>query len=188
MLVESKFHQGWYALAQKRQSPFFNARPSADVCSINLLVIHNISLPAANFNTHYVDNLFMGCLDCSQHKSFSSLEGLEVSAHFFIRRDGSLLQYVSCLDRAWHAGVSSWDSVEGCNDYSIGIELEGCDDIDYTPEQYLSLAQVSLNLCIEYQIPLDRIVGHCDIAPGRKTDPGASFDWSYFKSILNFPS
>ncbi|MCK5880774.1 MAG: 1,6-anhydro-N-acetylmuramyl-L-alanine amidase AmpD [Sinobacterium sp.] len=179
------FKSGWYEPACQRKSTFFNARPVIGQGAITLLVIHNISLPAGNFTSHHVDDLFMGCLDCKADTSFASLEGVEVSAHFFIRRSGEIIQYVSCLDRAWHAGVSSWLGVDSCNDYSIGIELEGCDDIAYAPKQYQQLAVLSTALCREYAILADNIVGHCDIAPGRKTDPGFSFDWTQFRQQLN---
>lgn len=179
------FNKGWLSFAKARPSPFFNARPFDEKQCISLLVVHNISLPAGSFTTQHVDDLFMGCLDCKADTSFDSLIGVEVSAHFFIRRNGELIQYVSCLDRAWHAGVSSWQGRENCNDYSIGIELEGCDDVAYDEAQYKQLARLSAVLCDEYEMSTDQIVGHCDIAPGRKTDPGESFNWDLFKQYLN---
>ncbi|MBU2871153.1 1,6-anhydro-N-acetylmuramyl-L-alanine amidase AmpD [Colwellia sp. E2M01] len=164
-------------------SPFFAPRECDE--EINLLVVHNISLPAGRFGERYIDDLFLGKLDCTAHDSFCDLIGVEVSAHCLIRRDGSITQYVSFLDKAWHAGVSSFQGRERCNDYSIGIELEGTDDIPYTEQQYQGLA--ALTLCLQNEYPgiiMENIVGHCDIAPIRKTDPGKVFDWHYFRQQL----
>ncbi|RBW47453.1 1,6-anhydro-N-acetylmuramyl-L-alanine amidase AmpD [Psychromonas sp. B3M02] len=165
------------------ESPFFNERP--DNTDISLLVIHCISLPEGQFGTEHVKNLFTGELDCKAHPSFSCLEGLEVSAHCVIRRDGKVEQYVPFDKRAWHAGVSSFDGVDGCNDFSIGIELEGTDCTSYTEAQYRSLAQVTEQIQQKYPlITQERIVAHSDIAPGRKTDPGSEFDWQYYFKLL----
>ncbi len=174
---------GWLNKVEHLASPFFTPREPTD--DISLLVVHNISLPAGNFGTTYISDLFLGQLDCSCHASFSDLQGVEVSAHCLIRRDGSIIQYVSFLDKAWHAGVSIFKQRERCNDFSIGIELEGTDDIPYTPEQYQQL--LALTLCLQNKFPaiiMDNIVGHCDIAPLRKTDPGRAFDWPYFRQCL----
>lgn len=180
--VHDKVVQGWVTSAKRVFSPHFNARPDNEV---SLLVVHNISLPAGCFGLPYIDHLFMGCLDCHEDPSFKVLEGLEVSAHFLIRRDGELVQYVSCNDRAWHAGVSKFDTRESCNDFAIGIELEGTDDIAYTDNQYRVLIDLSNTLMRVYpKLNKERIVGHCDIAPKRKTDPGKSFDWDRFKADL----
>lgn len=160
-----------------------NLRPEG--VEISLLVIHNISLPAGQFNTPFVEQLFTNCLDCSAHPSFSDLDGLEVSAHAFINRLGEVVQFVPFDQRAWHAGVSEFAGVKNCNDYSIGIELEGTDDIAYTEAQYQRLADITRQIMAQYPaITVDRIVGHCDVAPGRKTDPGAAFDWNYFYQCL----
>ncbi|MCL1093918.1 1,6-anhydro-N-acetylmuramyl-L-alanine amidase AmpD [Shewanella kaireitica] len=173
---------GWFTQARFCLSPHFNLRPLKEV---SLLVVHNISLPAGRFGLPYIDQLFQGCLDITADPSFKDLEGLEVSAHFLIRRDGELVQYVSCDDRAWHAGVSVFDGRTGCNDFALGVELEGTDDIDYTDQQYACLAELTSALLAHYpSLTPDRIVGHCDIAPGRKTDPGNSFDWQRFKGLL----
>jgi len=148
-------------------------------------VIHNISLPPGQFGGGFINQLFLGCLDCNYHPFFEQLQGLEVSAHFMISRDGQLTQYVSTAERAWHAGVSCFDTIANCNDYSIGIELEGTDTLAYTDVQYRSLT--SLTKSIQRRYPLittQRVTGHCDIAPGRKTDPGKIFDWQRFKSGL----
>lgn len=165
------------------KSPFYNQRPLDT--QINLLVIHCISLPEGQFANKYIENLFTGCLDCSAQPSFSDLEGLEVSAHCVIRRDGLIEQYVPFEQRAWHAGISSFDGVEGCNDFSIGIELEGTDCTAYSEPQYDALVKVTKQIQMRYPlITTKRIVGHSDIAPGRKTDPGSGFDWPYYFQLL----
>ncbi|MCL1125767.1 1,6-anhydro-N-acetylmuramyl-L-alanine amidase AmpD [Shewanella surugensis] len=180
--VHHKIDQGWVASARRVSSPHFNARPNDEV---SLLVVHNISLPAGCFGLPYIDHLFMGCLNCHEDPSFRELEGLEVSAHFLIRRDGELVQYVSCNDRAWHAGISIFEKRGNCNDFAIGIELEGTDDIAYTDNQYRALVDLSNTLMRVYpKLNKERIVGHCDIAPKRKTDPGKSFNWKRYLADL----
>lgn len=175
--------QGWLEQAKQRVSPHFSPREKAE--QVSLLVIHNISLPAGQFGTPYVTDLFMGTLDCDAHPSFSDLKHLTVSAHCLIRRDGSIIQYVSFNDKAWHAGVSSFQGREKCNDFSIGIELEGTDTQAYTDLQYQALTDLTVQLMVTYPaITLDNIAGHCDIAPGRKTDPGPAFDWSSYKQLV----
>ncbi|KID55058.1 N-acetyl-anhydromuranmyl-L-alanine amidase [Pseudoalteromonas luteoviolacea] len=175
--------QQWLSFAKHRHSPHCDERP--DNHEVDLLVIHNISLPAGQFGTSFVDDLFMGQIDCHAHESFASLEGVRVSAHCFIRRDGEVLQYVPFLKRAWHAGVSSFNGRQKCNDFSIGIELEGTDQIPYTQAQYDSLVTVSKSIIKRFpKITPQRIVGHCDIAPTRKTDPGDAFDWQHYLSLL----
>ena len=166
------------------ESPFYNQRPK-DI-DINLLVIHCISLPEGQFGTEHIQNLFTGKLDCCADPSFACLDGLEVSAHCVIRRDGTIEQYVPFEQRAWHAGVSSFEGREGCNDFSIGIELEGTDCTQYTEHQYQSLIKATQQIQLKYPlITLPRIVGHSDIAPGRKTDPGSGFDWErYFSKLV----
>ena len=167
----------------QRACSHFDERPAQ--CDISLLVIHNISLPAGQFNTPYVDDLFMGCIDCNAHSSFSDLEGLKVSAHCFIKRCGEVIQYVPFEKRAWHAGRSCFAGQQNCNDFSIGIELEGTDTINYTDAQYQSLAALAQAIMQCYpKITASNIVGHCDIAPGRKTDPGASFNWRKFFNLI----
>ena len=177
----SAFISGWYNHARKVPSPFFNDRPDN---LITALVLHNISLPEGEFGSNHVQALFLGCLDCSLDESFADLKGLEVSAHFYIDRQGDLLQFVSTDKRAWHAGVSSFRGKNNVNDFSIGIELEGTDFIPYTDEQYLTLSRLARDIMLEYPIKEDAIIGHCDIAPDRKTDPGASFDWCRFRASL----
>lgn len=157
-----------------RQSPHFDERPGGE--KISLLVIHNISLPPGEFGGPFIDDLFMGTLHPGAHPYFAGLAGVRVSAHFLIRRDGSLIQYVPCDKRAWHAGESSWKGRSRCNDFSIGVELEGADDVPFSEPQYEALAQLIASLAKRYG-KLD-IAGHSDIAPDRKTDPGPWFDWA----------
>lgn len=164
-----------------RASPHCDARP--DGALPELLVIHGISLPPGAFGGGWIDDLFLGRLDATAHPYFAAIAHLRVSAHLLIRRDGSLVQYVPFSLRAWHAGVSSFQGRAACNDFSIGIELEGTDDRPYTPAQYASLAKVISALHQAYP-SLRAISGHGDIAPGRKTDPGASFDWGLLQTLL----
>ncbi len=166
----------------QRSSSHCDERPDGEV---SLLVIHNISLPAGQFLTPYVDDLFMGCIDCDAHETFSDLQGLRVSAHCFIRRTGEVIQYVPFEKRAWHAGLSMFEGRGQCNDFSVGIELEGTDKTPYTQAQYNALQSLTKALIYKYPaITRSRIVGHCDIAPGRKTDPGESFDWQYYFDLV----
>ncbi|MEQ3440863.1 1,6-anhydro-N-acetylmuramyl-L-alanine amidase AmpD [Pseudoalteromonas sp. BZP1] len=166
----------------QRPCTHYDERPEGEV---SLLVIHNISLPAGQFATPYVDDLFMGAIDCTAHESFADLKGLRVSAHCFIRRTGEIIQYVPFEKRAWHAGISTFEGRERCNDFSVGIELEGTDTKAYTQAQYNALHLVTKALMAKYpEINRSRIVGHCDIAPGRKTDPGVSFDWQYYFDLV----
>lgn len=154
-------------------SPNYDERPSGE--SVSLLVIHAISLPPGEFGGHGVEALFTNRLDPTQHPYYREIAGHRVSAHFFIRRNGELIQFVPCDRRAWHAGVSRWHSRERCNDFSVGVELEGCDDCDFEAAQYEMLNRLIAALKLRY--PIAAIVGHSDIAPGRKTDPGSGFDW-----------
>lgn len=162
---------GWVRQATCLPSPNCDARP--DGVPIELLVIHNISLPPGRFGGTEVGDLFLNRLDCDAHPYFDRLRGLRVSTHFYIRRSGLLIQLVSCLERAWHAGVSSWRGRERCNDFSLGIELEGADDQPFEAAQYDRL--VHLTRCLRDAYPIVDIQGHSDIAPGRKTDPGPAF-------------
>jgi AmpD protein len=172
--------QGWCAQVRQLPSPNYIARPD-DVC-IDLLVIHNISLPAGVFGLHHVDDLFLNQLDYAAHASFASLQGVEVSSHFFIDRAGHITQFVATTARAWHAGLSEFQGRSACNAFSIGIELEGTDDTAFTEAQYQSLIQ--LTRAIQIRHPIAHIVGHSDIAPGRKTDPGPHFNWAYYQQLL----
>ncbi len=159
-------------------SPFFDARPAGIVP--DLIVLHGISLPPGEFGGPWVARLFTGAaMPPEHHPFFATLTGLRASAHLLVRRDGSIEQFVSLNDRAWHAGKSAWQGREACNDYSIGIECEGADEIAYEPAQYGTLRGLLPLLSAAYPaITPDRIVGHSDVAPGRKTDPGPSFEWS----------
>ncbi|MGX5173633.1 1,6-anhydro-N-acetylmuramyl-L-alanine amidase AmpD [Aliikangiella sp. IMCC44653] len=164
-------------------SPHFNARPACT--EINLLVIHCISLPPKVFGNHFVEDFFQGKLDTSLHPFFREIADLRVSAHFYIKRCGKLIQFVPTNQRAWHAGESEFNGLCNCNDFSIGVELEGSEDLPYTQVQYQTLASLTLKLQAFYpQITDANIVGHCDIAPQRKTDPGPSFDWSKYRLLL----
>ncbi len=166
---------GWCHGVRHCPSPNFNQRPAGE---ISLLVIHNISLPPGQFGTGRVQQFFQNCLQCDEHPFFEEIAGLQVSAHFLIERDGAIIQFVSCLDRAWHAGVSCFDGREGCNDFSIGIELEGTDHEPFSEAQYQTLIELCRLLqCAYPAITPERVCGHSDIAPGRKTDPGPAFDW-----------
>jgi len=151
-----------------------------------LVVIHNISLPPGRFDGDAVTALFQNRLDCDDHPYYERLRSLRVSAHFFVRRDGTVQQFVSCLARAWHAGASNFFGRERCNDFSIGIELEGSDVTPFEDPQYRALAWLAAALCARY--PIDAFAGHSDIAPGRKTDPGPCFDWSRFQRDLHAAS
>lgn len=164
---------GWLRGARRLPSPNADARP-VDT-SIELLVVHCISLPPGVFGGGYVERLFVNALDFEAHPYFARLRGLRVSAHFLIARDGVLTQFVSCRERAWHAGVSSWNGRAACNDFSIGIELEGTEFEPFTRAQYAVLARLQRALCAAYPVRAAR--GHCEIAAGRKTDPGPLFDW-----------
>ncbi|MBL4764085.1 MAG: 1,6-anhydro-N-acetylmuramyl-L-alanine amidase AmpD [Colwellia sp.] len=174
---------GWLQKIEQQLSTFFSPRQPQD--NISLLVIHNISLPAGSFGGNYITDLFLGQLTADAHPSFSDIAQLQVSAHCLIRRDGSIIQYVSFNNKAWHAGVSCFNNREKCNDFSIGIELEGSDDIPYEEAQYQQLSRLTVSLQQHYPlITNEHIVGHCDIAPSRKTDPGHIFNWPYYRQIL----
>jgi len=168
--------------AQQLSSENCDERPSGEV--ISLIVVHGISLPAGHFGTPYVEQLFCNRLDCDEHTDFADLVELKVSSHLFIRRSGEVLQFVPFDKRAWHAGVSSYNGRERCNDFAIGIELEGLDWRPYQQVQYQVLAEVCFALCQHSEIPDEAIVGHSDIAPGRKTDPGPSFVWQKLNGLI----
>lgn len=161
-------------------SPNCDARPAG--VKITLLVIHGISLPPGEFGGPWIVELFTNRLNMNAHPHFATLANQRVSAHFLIRREGSLAQFVSCAMRAWHAGASSWRGRERCNDFSIGVELEGADDVPYTDLQYATLATLTRALRRRYRVR--DIAGHSDIAPHRKTDPGPAFDWARFRRMI----
>lgn len=173
--------EGWCLGAQRIVSPNWDGRPQGTVP--DLLVIHNISLPPGQFGGPYITDLFTNRLDCDAHSYFDQLRTLRVSAHFLIRRDGDLVQFVSASARAWHAGVSSFSGRQRCNDFSIGIELEGTDTELFDAAQYETLAALTVALCARY--PLTDVAGHEHIAPGRKTDPGPCFDWARYRRTLD---
>ena len=174
---------GWLRGARRVPSPNFEARPGN--CEPDLLVIHNISLPPGEYGGDHIERFFCNSLDCSQHPYFEEIRDLRVSAHLLIRRDGELVQFVNFDQRAWHAGASRFGNRENCNDYSIGIELEGTDDDPYSAAQYSALAAVTAALMDVYPglVP-ERITGRSDVAPGRKTDPGPAFDWQRYRGAL----
>lgn len=173
---------GWFQGIGHCPSPNFNQRPQGE---ISLLVVHNISLPPGYFGTGKVLEFFQNRLSPQEHPFFAEIAEMRVSAHFFIERDGGITQFVSCLDRAWHAGVSCFEGREGCNDFSLGIELEGTDDLPYTDAQYARLGELTRQLLVAYpDLSTQRIQGHSDIAPGRKSDPGPAFDWQRFRAAL----
>lgn len=173
----------WLDGVTRKPSPNFNQRPDPE--DVDLLVIHNISLPPGQFGGDSIERFFTNCLDHSLHPFFKEIEGVEVSAHLLVRRDGSVIQFVPLNRRAWHAGRSQFEGRENCNDFSIGIELEGTDICPYTDEQYAVLAKLTADIQQLYpKITDDRIKGHCDIAPERKTDPGEAFDWECYRQHI----
>ena len=174
---------GWLGAAERVRSPNFDARP--DPADIRLIVIHGISLPPGEYGGGFIRRFFCNALDAGEHEYFESICTLRVSAHCLVERDGGIVQFVSFADRAWHAGVSEWRGASACNDFSIGIELEGCDEEAYEETQYSSLARLVEALRARYPaIDADALAGHSDIAPGRKTDPGPAFDWRRLRSLL----
>ena len=175
-----KIVNGWLQGVKQIISPFYDERPTDK--SISLLVIHNISLPPNQYGGPYVEQLFTGKLDPNEHPYFATIYQLKVSTHLFIRRDGEIIQFVPFDKRAWHAGKSFFEGQENCNDFSIGIEMEGCDTDNFTDIQYQQLAAVTLLLQQTYAIK--NIIGHSDIAPDRKTDPGPCFDWKFYRELL----
>jgi AmpD protein len=174
---------GRLARARQIASPNEDARPANT--EIRLLVIHGISLPPGHFGGSAIEKLFTNRLDHEAHDSFLPLRGLRVSAHFLIRRGGALLQFVACDRRAWHAGASVWDGRDRCNDFSIGVELEGADHTPYAEPQYRQLARLTGEILTRY--PIADVVGHSHIAPGRKTDPGPAFGWKTYCALVKRP-
>ena len=175
-------HDGIIDVAEFCRSPNFDERPHN--AGIDLIVIHAISLPPGHYKTQLIKDLFLNCLDPGQNEFLKSIKDLKVSSHFLITRNGALIQFVPTDKRAWHAGISNYKGRENCNDFSIGIELEGCDEMDFEQQQYHSLSSLINFLSIDLNINKQNIVGHADIAPGRKTDPGPTFNWSLLQSML----
>lgn len=178
-----RWHSGWLRDARAVPSPNHGPRPTGAV--IDLIVIHSISLPPGQYGGPEVEQLFTNRLDWDAHPYFDAIRGLEVSAHFFIRRNGNVVQFVSCDDRAWHAGRSHWCGRDNCNDFSVGIELEGLEGECFEVAQYAALADLCLALAQQY--PVTHIAGHEHIAPGRKQDPGAGFDWAHLQQLTGWP-
>ncbi|MBI3147397.1 MAG: 1,6-anhydro-N-acetylmuramyl-L-alanine amidase AmpD [Betaproteobacteria bacterium] len=176
--------EGLVPEARQIDSPNCDERPGG--MAVELLVLHNISLPPGEFGGEGIVKLFTNTLDPRAHPYYASIAHLRVAAHFLIRRDGELIQFVACTKRAWHAGVSQWQGREHCNDFSVGIELEGTDQSGYTNAQYTRLGGLTRLLARTY--PIAAVVGHSDIAPGRKTDPGPGFDWTRLDWLKRRPS
>lgn len=165
---------GWLSAVDQLPSPNFGPRPVG--CTVSLIVVHNISLPPGEFAGDWVERFFQNQLPACAHPYFATIADVQVSAHFYVRRSGHVVQFVGCDQRAWHAGQSSWCGRGNCNDWSVGIELEGCDELPFTAAQYAALWHLVEALRQRY--PIASIAGHSDIAPGRKSDPGGHFDWA----------
>ena len=180
MPLRRVWQQGWWTAARACPSPNFSQRPAAT--PVTLVVLHSISLPPGVFGGDAVERLFTNRLEADTHPFYKGLRGLQVSAHFFVRRSGRVQQFVSCDHRAWHAGASRWRGRDNCNDWSIGVELEGLEGGLFEAAQYRRLAQLLPLLCRRY--PVREAVGHEHIAPGRKGDPGPGFDWASLRRAL----
>jgi AmpD protein len=176
---EQDWQGGWLRAARRVPSPNFGPRPA--LATIDLAVIHSISLPPGEYGGESVERLFANTLDWSTHPYFETIRGLEVSAHFLVRRDGEIVQFVSCDDRAWHAGTSRWDVRDDCNDFSVGIELAGLERERFADRQYPALAGLLADLALRY--PIASVAGHEHVAPGRKSDPGPGFDWARLRRL-----
>jgi AmpD protein len=181
---DSLWDGGWYRFARRLDSPNFGPRPADAV--VDLLLIHSISLPPGQYGGDEVQRLFTNTLDWNAHPYFKSIEGMQVSSHFYIRRNGELWQFVSCNERAWHAGVSCYRGRDNCNDDSIGIELEGLEGESFEAGQYETLG--SLCAALGQRYPVQHIAGHEHVAPGRKADPGPGFQWAVLQQGLGWPS
>jgi AmpD protein len=180
----SPWQAGWHTAARRVDSPNFGPRPNN--ANIDLIVLHSISLPPGQYGGPEIEAFFTNTLNWDAHPYFQQIRGMAVSAHFVIRRTGEVLQFVSCDDRAWHAGTSHYRGRDNCNDDSIGIELEGLEGNTFTPEQYTQLQKLCEDIAIAY--PIAHIAGHEHIAPGRKQDPGAGFDWGFLQHKLGWPT
>ncbi|KQT14125.1 1,6-anhydro-N-acetylmuramyl-L-alanine amidase AmpD [Ramlibacter sp. Leaf400] len=180
---DALWSRGWYRFARRLDSPNFGPRPAGS--AIDLVVVHSISLPPGQYGGDEVQALFTNRLDWEAHPYFKAIEGMQVSSHFYVRRGGELWQFVSCDDRAWHAGASSWQGRDNCNDFSVGIELEGLEGGTFEPAQYEALAGLCAALAQRY--PIRHVAGHEHVAPGRKQDPGPGFDWIELQDSLGWP-
>jgi len=181
--LQARWRDGWLRGARRCDSPNFGPRPEG--VAPELILIHSISLPPGEYGGDAIEALFMNRLDWSAHPYFEQIRGLQVSSHFVVRRDGEVIQFVSCEQRAWHAGASSWRGREGCNDYSIGIELEGLEGETFESAQYDALAPLMRLVGQRYRIA--GVAGHEHVAPGRKHDPGTGFDWPRLMRALRWP-
>jgi AmpD protein len=181
--ISGQWAGDWYRFARRLDSPNFGPRPAGT--PIDLVVVHSISLPPGEFGGGFVQQLFTNTLDRDAHPYFQSIAGLQVSSHFYVGRGGELWQFVGCDDRAWHAGASQWQGRDNCNDFSIGIELEGLEGDAFEAAQYETLA--GLIAAIAQRYPIAHVAGHEHIAPGRKQDPGPGFDWRLLKRELAWP-
>jgi AmpD protein len=169
--------------ARQVASPNFDGRPPG--VEADLIVVHGISLPPGEFGGPWIDRLFTNTLPAEIHPYFAEVCSLRVSSHLVVQRDGTVSQYVRFTDRAWHAGVSVYEGREACNDFSVGVELEGTDTLEYEPVQYRALAEAVAALCAAYpRLSSQRMAGHSDISPGRKTDPGPAFDWPHARRLI----
>jgi len=177
------WHDGWWRGARAIPSPNEGARPEG--AQVELLVLHSISLPPGGYGGDAIERLFLNRLDWDEHPYFQQIRGLQVSSHFVVRRDGEVMQFVSCDRRAWHAGRSEWRGRQGCNDFSVGIELEGLEGERFEPAQYAALVPLMQSLRGRY--PLQGVAGHEHVAPGRKLDPGPGFDWPGLRAALGWP-
>lgn len=180
---EPRWRQGWWTGAARRSSPNFGLRPQGLLPE--LVILHSISLPPGQYGGHEIEQFFKNRLDHAAHPYFGALRGVTVSAHFLVRRDGDLRQFVACDRRAWHAGVSQWRGRANCNDWSIGIELEGLEGQTFEPAQYQALGHLLGAIAQRY--PVRELVGHEHVAPGRKQDPGSGFDWAGLARCQGFP-
>jgi AmpD protein len=183
-LTRPSWHDGWWSGARRIESPNHGPRPEG--IAVELVVLHSISLPPGHYGGDAVERLFTNALDCDADPAYAALRGLEVSAHFFVRRDGEALQFVSCDRRAWHAGVSCWLGRDNCNDWSTGIELEGLERDTFEAAQYAKLVRLLKSLRRRY--PIAQVAGHEHVAPLRKRDPGAGFDWALLRRSLRWPA
>ncbi len=178
--VRPRWHGGWWSAARRCPSPNFGPRPAGE--AVSLVVIHSISLPPGEYGGDGIEQLFTNRLDARAHPYYATIVGLQVSAHFVVRRSGEVMQFVSCDRRAWHAGRSAWRGRENCNDFSVGIELEGLEGDRFEPAQYDAVVSIATALAKRY--PIEAVAGHEHVAPGRKHDPGAGFDWQELRSRL----
>jgi AmpD protein len=182
--TEAEWHAGWWHSARRIDSP--NVGPRPEGVGVDLVVLHSISLPPGNYGSDAIERLFTNRLDWDAHPYYAQIRGLQVSSHFVIRRDGELLQFVSCEERAWHAGRSHFRGRDNCNDFSIGVELEGLEGETFEDAQYERLA--SLLSAIARHYPIRHVAGHEHVAPGRKIDPGPGFDWRALRRRLGWPA